>query len=465
MAQSKKSPSRRESSSRRESPSKRKLSEVALDWITDTTESDASTEAGAAETPPGIAADPSTIIKEKRETPVAEEAVVEEEPEVSAAEDSATIEKTPVFDPEKSSSIVGKSTEASAHKGTDSTTKSEPEESRNETLNTMSTPDASTPMEVGVLVHYLGSITRDYIRLFDLVAGGLLPYYNPDLNVLNAALNTEFSRRLAELRSLSSDDRIELTVPYDRLEIQVVRETWFTQVRPRVKMQEFTIQMAYQAATSTILPREALVFGHHIKALIDDYELCKYRFEAERFRKYLQRQKESSNAKDALDKEFNVDFIEDNDIRIVLVQYFEEFTVSHFSDGIRAPIIIAGAIIEALLTEAVRRDLEKAKVAYTRIKGNKKSPDEWRFEEVIDVALEIGILPKELEKQTDMLCFRNYIHVHLAAKSGIQLDGHYKELCKNALLIIVKQVRAWYTEHVSSTADADETPDAEGNST
>jgi hypothetical protein len=303
-------------------------------------------------------------------------------------------------------------------------------------------------MDKGILVYHIGTIMKAYIRLFDLVAWGNLPYpyYHHDLEVLNAALNEEFSKRINELNKMLSDEKkIDSEVPYSNFVIEEVHKSWFKVIRQKFKMREFEIKMAQQVGGETVLPQEALTFNHHIDRMIETYELSKYKFEAEQFKKFFDQQQENIKAKNALDKDFDIAFIGNADVRVIVSQYFEEFKTTYFSEAIRAPIILIGAIIEALLTEALKKDQEGAESEYKKQKSEKKEISKWRFEEIIDISIEMGIIPKELENQTDMLRnFRNYVHIHRAVKSGIQLDNHYKELCKNALFIILKEVRNWY---------------------
>lgn len=316
----------------------------------------------------------------------------------------------------------------------------------------MKNTETKMNVEIGVLVLYLGNLIDLYVRLFDLITGGSLIFQDPDLPLINSAINDEFKKRLEELNRISKGDTISIFVPYESLDFATIRETWYSQVRPKIKKLGFQIQIAFRVTgdSDIVPPEHSVIFLHSITKMIDVYEFKKYKFESEQFRRFFDEQKRKTSAKDELDKDFDVDFIKTPDVKLTIVQYFEEFKTTFFSESIRAPIILAGAIVEALLVECLLLKEDEVKAAY-KTKGEKKDINQLRFEELVDIAIDLNILPKELEKQTDTLRdFRNYVHIHRAASSSIQLDSYYKDLCKNALFIILKQVKGWYLRQMES---------------
>lgn len=316
----------------------------------------------------------------------------------------------------------------------------------------MKNTETKMNVEIGVLVLYLGNLIDLYVRLFDLITGGSLIFQDPDLPLINSAINDEFKKRLEELNRISKGDTISIFVPYESLDFATIRETWYSQVRPKIKKLGFQIQIAFRVTgdSDIVPPEHSVIFLHSITKMIDVYEFKKYKFESEQFRRFFDEQKRKTSAKDELDKDFDVDFIKTPDVKLTIVQYFEEFKTTFFSESIRAPIILAGAIVEALLVECLLLKEDEVKAAY-KTKGGKKDINQLRFEELVDIAIDLNILPKELEKQTDTLRdFRNYVHIHRAASSSIQLDSYYKDLCKNALFIILKQVKGWYLRQMES---------------
>jgi len=308
--------------------------------------------------------------------------------------------------------------------------------------------------EIPVLVLYLGNLIDYYVRLFDLVTGGSLIFKDPDLPLINSTLNEEFTRRLEELNKISKDNVIPVFIPYESLDYSTIRETWYSEVRPKIKKLGLQVQLAFRVIGDADIrpPEDCVIFVHRISQLIDSYEFKKYKFESEQFRRFFEEQKAKYNEKHNLNKDFDVDFIKTPGVKLTILQYFEEFKTTFFSESIRSPIILAGAIVEALLVESLLLKENEAKAAYETLKKEKREINRLRFEDLVDVALVLGVLPKELEKQTDTLRdFRNYVHIHRAASSAIQLDSHYKELCKNALFIILKQVKSWYLQQLQGT--------------
>lgn len=317
----------------------------------------------------------------------------------------------------------------------------------------MKNTETKMNVEIGVLVLYLGNLIDLYVRLFDLITGGSLIFQDPDLPLINSAINDEFKKRLDELNRISKGDTIPIFVPYESLDFATICETWYSQVRPKIKKLGFQIQIAFRVTgdSDIVPPEHSVIFLHSITKMIDVYEFKKYKFESEQFRRFFDEQKKRASAKHDLNKDFDVDFIKTPDVKLTIEQYFEEFKTTFFSESIRAPIILAGAIVEALLVECLLLKEAEAKASYETKKKEKKDINRLRFEELVDIAIDLNILPKELEKQTDTLRdFRNYVHIHRAANSSIQLDSYYKDLCKNALFIILKQVKGWYIRQVES---------------
>lgn len=159
-------------------------------------------------------------------------------------------------------------------------------------------------METGVLVHYLESLIQSYTRFYDLICFGI-PYYEPDLEVLNTALNREFEVRATDLKA-KHPKGFEIVIPYRTFNISEVRKTWPKDFRPKVQLMLFDIKMAYQSSPDSRLPQDALVFSHTVTTLINAYELRKFKYEAEELHKFIGRQNEETELQKSFDAQFDI---------------------------------------------------------------------------------------------------------------------------------------------------------------
>ncbi len=114
------------------------------------------------------------------------------------------------------------------------------------------------------------------------------------------------------------------------------------------------------------------------------------------------------------------EYVADQELRKIVERDYREISLTVFPAGAwKSTVILAGSILEALLHDALTRDsatLARATAASSapKFKGKVKSLEngEWRLSELIDVAAELQLLPRERANTIDQVVrdYRNFVH-------------------------------------------------------
>ena len=114
-------------------------------------------------------------------------------------------------------------------------------------------------------------------------------------------------------------------------------------------------------------------------------------------------------------------FVKDSDLRQIVERDYRELRLSVYPSGAwKSTVILAGSILEALLFDqlatdpAIRARAEASTKAPTDRSGNVKdlAAGEWTLEKLIDVAVDIQVLPSDRAKSFDQVLrdYRNFVH-------------------------------------------------------
>jgi hypothetical protein len=127
--------------------------------------------------------------------------------------------------------------------------------------------------------------------------------------------------------------------------------------------------------------------------------------------------------------------------------------LSHFlfpSGAWKSTVVLAGSILEAVLYDRLTRDSARTNQAMAASRAPGKPPkgsgvkkdikvnegeDEWKLINLIQVAVEINLLPQEKEKVVDQVLrdYRNYIHPHKEYLNQQPMTDAVALLAKGAL--------------------------------
>lgn len=119
----------------------------------------------------------------------------------------------------------------------------------------------------------------------------------------------------------------------------------------------------------------------------------------------------------------NFSFIHDMDLRNIIERDYKELTYILFPDGAwKSCVIMAGSILEAILYDVLTdtMNISKAKKSLKAPKGKDLDKGEWTLENLINVAVDIALLPEQRAKSIDQVLrdYRNFVHPKKEIKSA-----------------------------------------------
>ncbi len=110
-------------------------------------------------------------------------------------------------------------------------------------------------------------------------------------------------------------------------------------------------------------------------------------------------------------------YIADKTLRDIVERDYAELAVKLFPSGAwKSTVIMAGSVLEAILFDRLAdRKWNTQATASTAAKDNKGKPipmDNWRLEKLIDIAVEINLLPKDPANTIHQVLrdYRNFVH-------------------------------------------------------
>lgn len=135
----------------------------------------------------------------------------------------------------------------------------------------------------------------------------------------------------------------------------------------------------------------------------------------------------------------DVSFVRDADIRSVVAAKVAELAIARAAELPMASVVLAGAISEGILYDALvaRKAGAMASAKAPKFKGAPKDPEseewgqEWALRDFIDVALDLGLLrPQTAKMAHDVLRdFRNMIHPKKQAKQDMRPEAPEMNAC------------------------------------
>ncbi len=150
---------------------------------------------------------------------------------------------------------------------------------------------------------------------------------------------------------------------------------------------------------------------------------------------------ESSGAKEFLNKNFEISSINklpvETSVAKIIESRLKEANTVLSAGAYLSVVFLCGSVLEAVLLGSARREPERFNRSQISPKDKSKKVKaihEWKLNELIDVACDIGVINPDVKKFSHGLRdFRNYIHPQEQLKSGFTPDKHTAQLCIQTL--------------------------------
>jgi len=134
-------------------------------------------------------------------------------------------------------------------------------------------------------------------------------------------------------------------------------------------------------------------------------------------------------------------YVGSSKLRSLLQRDYRELLRALNSKCWKAAVVLSGGLIEALLMDQLHR---VAQTAHTALSAPKKNPDilTWRFIDLINVAVEVGIVSKGAEKLSHSVRdYRNLVHLHKELEDALGADEHEAKIAFNVLNLIDRDLQ------------------------
>lgn len=131
--------------------------------------------------------------------------------------------------------------------------------------------------------------------------------------------------------------------------------------------------------------------------------------------------------------------ISDRSLRAILATDYEELHAAFRAKCWKSVIVLAGAVMEGLLVDRLKRNHTIAVSAKKAPRDNKANPEKWQLTDLINVAIELKLIGSNVEKYpVSLRDFRNLIHPVRQAQIGLQLNKSEAQLAMTLLDMVRK---------------------------
>jgi hypothetical protein len=132
------------------------------------------------------------------------------------------------------------------------------------------------------------------------------------------------------------------------------------------------------------------------------------------------------------------DFIQDADLRAIVERDYRELSLILFPSGAwKSTVIMAGSILEAILYDLLTLDSRRIATAEAapRAPRGKVLDGGWRLTNLIEVAVDLKLLPSEREKSIDQTLrdYRNFVHPRKELRATHSVSEAEALMAKGAL--------------------------------
>jgi len=140
-------------------------------------------------------------------------------------------------------------------------------------------------------------------------------------------------------------------------------------------------------------------------------------------------------------------FVSDPDLRIIIDRDYRELSTMLLPSGAwKSTVVLSGSILEALLQDALTKDAS----TLARAKASSKAPStkslekgEWNLNQLIEVAVDLLILPCDRARAIDQILrdYRNYVHPKKELRSQYPCTEAEGLLAKGALDAVINMLQ------------------------
>ena len=131
--------------------------------------------------------------------------------------------------------------------------------------------------------------------------------------------------------------------------------------------------------------------------------------------------------------------ISDRSVRAILATDYEELQAAFRAKCWKSVIVLAGAVMEGLLLDRLKRNQALAISANKAPKDNKTNLDKWRLTDLINVATELKLISSTVDEYPFSLRdLRNLIHPVRQAQIGLQLGQSEAQIAMTLLDMVRK---------------------------
>lgn len=138
-------------------------------------------------------------------------------------------------------------------------------------------------------------------------------------------------------------------------------------------------------------------------------------------------------------------FIKDSDLKDIIRRDYSELCLKLFPSGAwKSTVIMAGSILEAILHDVLTSDPTRQAAALASPEKGNGPIERWDLVDLIEVAVDIRILPKERGKSIDQVLrdFRNLVHPKKEVRTKISCKEPEAYLAKGNLDAVCDHLEA-----------------------
>lgn len=134
-------------------------------------------------------------------------------------------------------------------------------------------------------------------------------------------------------------------------------------------------------------------------------------------------------------------YVKNIKLRAVLQRDFRELLRATNGRCWKAAVVLSGALMEALLIDQLG-NTQGAALAVSAPNKNQDDIPNWRFVDLINVAVEVRIVSKSVGKLSHSVReYRNLVHLHKELKDGLIAEEHEARIALNILNLIDRDLQ------------------------
>ena len=135
-----------------------------------------------------------------------------------------------------------------------------------------------------------------------------------------------------------------------------------------------------------------------------------------------------------VETQLDFSFVRDEEVKRLLRSDWEEAQIAHQKGLYKSTIVLCGAILEALLVDALSRISNEAKG--------------WNFYKLIDMAKQKGIISRDVAKlSTIVKDYRNLIHIWAQRRQGLRANREIASIATQLLTVAYNDILEWHRKH------------------